>query len=138
MTPMAHRVSTNNNTKKEIIINIENYEDYIPKDIYDNIKDSNVKANIYNALMINCPPNGISKELWNGLQQDDKVAVIEAIDYIETQKKHTSILRKIYQRIDQHDIEPSMNTLALICALIIGIPFGISQLFNEQQLLLSI
>ena len=86
--------------------------------------------------MINsCPPKGIAKELWRELQQDDKDAVFEAIEAIETQKKQISIFRKIYQRIDQHDIEPSMNTLALICALILGIPFGISQLFNEQQLL---
>lgn len=130
-SPITHRIGNDNKYR----IKIENYEDHIPKDVYDNITDTNTKNIIYDILVNNCPPKCISKEIWKALGTDDKVAVFQSIDYLETQKKQTSILKRIYQRLDQPDIEPSINTLALICALVLGIPFGISQLFNEQQLL---
>lgn len=114
--------------------NYDYYEEYIPKDILNNITDKNIRDKIYKTVCDKCPPKGISKDIWIALEDSDKEQIVRSTIRLQQKKGHMTIYQKFLERlVETDDIEPSINTLTLICALILGAPFTIASFYGQEQ-----
>jgi len=102
------------------------YKNHIPYDVF-NISDDEHKDIIYKILVDNCPPEGISQEFWSSLtNSSDKDLVLNAVISLDNHKCSKNVVKRVFDRLDSSDVEPAINALALICALVLTVPFGMS------------
>jgi len=74
------------------------------------------------------PPPGFHEEFWKNLTDDEKINVLMALEKKVT--RHSAVYDFFLNFEDDTNFDNPVNALALICALLLTIPFGLITVLN--------
>ena len=76
------------------------YDKYIKKDMLNSIGDERIQDHICRSILVQLPPEGISKEVWDTIPTiDDKIIILNSITKVESKIDKLNFIQKILNRL---------------------------------------
>lgn len=78
-------------------------------------------------------PIGISKDLWDALSHEEKVLILPKLKNLESMGHKSRVIR-FFHGDGGTDPEPAINAMALICALVLSVPYSVLMTIDSNFL----
>jgi hypothetical protein len=97
----------------------------------DEVQADKIQRAVHLAQLTAYPPVGFDTNVWENIDDSVKVLILETI-FKDKVKKKSNVLK--FFSFEENDLEfdGSINSMALICALVLTVPFGIAAIFNTD------